>query len=299
MTRSEANGIAALLIAALALPAVAWADAEQLSSLPAVHRACDSARQTPRPRLYDLEVEYRLGIYHEESGRLLVDTRRNLSAIDGRVSVLISGLERVGFDIDPAQAEALREAARAGAHLHLGFFLGFDDPRRPACLVRGASGVTIVRADLAYVELVASGGERVARAESDRLRSWLDDQSAFEIPGDGPRGAVGTASFDNAQPPPEAWQRAIGAAAVRARLAQCHAEGVARGVPGEGQVVVRLNIESRTGRVRRADVAISSLGDDAEAECIARAVGGSQLAPGPAGWPEAVDLSVPVRVTAD
>lgn len=294
------NRLAAFaLLCALALPVSARADAEQLSSLNAVHRACETSRERSRPRLYELEVQYRLGIYHEDTGRLLVDTHRNLSALDGRVQLLISGLERVGFDVEPEQSEQLREAARAGARLRIGFFLGFDDPDRAPCLVRNAHAVTIVRADLAYAELVSSAGERVVRSESDRLRAWMDDQGALAIPGEGPRGAVGTASFDNAQPPPEAWQRAVSSAGVRARIAQCHAEGVARGAAEEGEVVVRMNIEARTGRVRRADVAISSLGENTEAECIARAIGSTQLPPGPAGWPEAVDLSVPVRVTTD
>jgi hypothetical protein len=75
---------------------------------------------------------------------------------------------------------------------------------------------------------------------------------------------------------------------------------VARGVPPDGQVVVRLNVETRSGRIRRADVAITSIDPD-ESECIARALGtGASLPPGPTSWgADVVDLSVPVRLAAD
>lgn len=287
-------------IAALALPGIARAD-EELSTLSAVHEACESSGEQTRPRLYVMQVEYRLGMHRADRELLFVDTRRNLRTLEGHVSLLISGLEPIAFEADEERARALREAAGSGARLRVGFFLGFDEPSRQPCVVRGAHAVTIVRADLAYAELVTSGGEQLARVETDRLRAWLDDQGDLAIPGEGPRGAVGAASFDNAQPPPEAWQRALAAGPVRARIGQCHAEGTARGASPEGQVVIRMNIETRTGRVRRADVAISSLGDAEEAECIARALGTSaQLPAAPSSWQaEVVDLSVPVRVTSD
>jgi hypothetical protein len=292
--------LSALIAALIVLGAArARADGEELASIDAVHEACEAARENPRPRLYAIEVDYRLGRYDEENGRLRVDTRRNLTALDGHVSVLIASFEEVAFEATPEQASTLREAARSGAKLRIGFFLGFDDPMRQPCLVRGAHAVTIVRADVAFAELVSGAGERIARTDGDRLRAWLDDARASRIEGDGPRGAVGTGSFDNAQAPPETWQRALQAQVVRTRIGQCHAEGIGRGASREGDVVVRLNIETRSGRIRRADVAISSLRDAPEAECIARALGGATIPPGPSGWPEAVDLSVPVRVTAD
>jgi hypothetical protein len=287
----------AMLLLALAAPVRVRAE-DVLTSVPAVHAACEATRQQDRSPLYVLEVDYRLGP-DPDGGRVLVDTRRNLPALEGHVSLLLTGLEPIAFEATDAEATALREAAEAGARLRLGFFLGFDEPTRSACLVRSVHGVTIVRADLAFAELVRDG-ERLARMETDRLRAWLDDQEDLAIPGQGPRGAVGDASFDNAQPPPEAWQRALQASGVRARIAQCHAEGVARGAAPEGQVVVRLNVEARTGRIRRADVAISSIGDAGEGECIARALGsGVQLSAAPASWQaEVVDLSVPVRLTS-
>lgn len=273
---------------------------QELATIAAVHGACERARERTAPRLYVIRVEYALGRFDEEEGRLHVDTRRNLRALDGHVSLLLSGLEPIAFDADADAARALREAARSGAVLRVGFFLGFDDARRQSCVVRGPHAVTIVRADLAFAELVTANGERLARTETDRLRAWLEDRAALAVPGEGPRGAVGTATFDDGRPPPEAWQRALDTEPVRSRFARCHAEGVERGAESEAHVVVRLNVETRTGRIRRADVALSSLGDADEARCIASALGAVRLPPAPASWQaDVVDLSVPVRLAAD
>jgi hypothetical protein len=291
------------LCALFAIPATASADGRPLATLDAVHEACAEAREAVHPELYVLELDagWRFAPHRPRADELPVDTRRNLRALDGRVSVLLTGFEPVGFDADEAQARALREAARAGTTLRIGFFLGFDEPRRAPCVVRNRHAVTIVRADLAFAELVSSAGERVARTETDRLRAWTDDREALAIPGEGPRGAVGEARFSNGTAAPASWQQALANPELRGAVAQCHAAGVQRGAAGDGQVVVRLNVETRTGRVRRADVALSSLGDDEEAECLARAVGRhAGLGPGPSSWQaEFVDLTVPLRLAAD
>lgn len=285
-----------LLLFALTLPSMARAE-HTLTSLEAVHEACESTRRRTRAELYVMQVEYRLGRYDEERARLYVDTRRNLQALDGHVSLLLSGLERVSFDVAPGEVSALRAASAGGATLQVGFFLGFDDSRRQPCVLRGAHAVTIVRADLAFAQLRAAGGERLARMETERLRAWRDDRAELAIPGEGPRGAVGQARFENGEAPPPAWQRALSASSLQERLGQCHAEGIARGAAREGQILVRLNVETRTGRVRRADVALSSLGDEREAACITQALGATALSPGPASWQaEVVDVSVPVRL---
>lgn len=273
---------------------------DELTELGAVHEACETARSRAHKPLHVLRVEYRLGRYDEDDALLYVNTRRNLRALDGHVSLLISGLEPIAFEVQPDAVPELRRASAGGATLRVGFFLGFDDAMRQPCVVRGAHAVTIVRADLAFAELVGEDGQRLARMETDRLRAWLEDREALAIPGSGPRGVVGAASFENAQAPPEAWQRALEASSIRARFAECHAEGLARGAAAHGRVIVRLNVETRTGRIRRADVALSSLGDQEEAECVARAVASAQLTPGPSSWQaEVVDLSVPVRVIDD
>lgn len=282
---------------------VARADARALTSVEAFHEACEDVRARVHPVLYTVSIDAGWRFGRHRDGLLFVDTRRNLNALEGHVSLLLSGLEPITFEADEERAGALREAARGGATLRVGFFLGFDDSRRQPCVLRNAHAVTIVRADLAYAELVRDGESAtvIARAESDRLRAWNDDREALTIPGTGPRGVVGEGRFANGDTAPAAWQRALTSAGSRSAFARCHEAGVARGASVEGQVVVRLNVETRTGRIRRADVALSSIGDAEEAECIATALGNHvTLSPGPAAWPaEVVDLSVPVRLAAD
>lgn len=300
---SQLSPLSLGMLAAAALTLLAaesHADARALTSLTEVHEACESTRERMRPALYEIEVDagWRLGRQHDD--HVAVDTRRNLRALEERVSVLLSGLEPVAFEASRPEAAAMREAQEAGARLRLGFFLGFDDPGRQPCLVRGAHSVTIVRIDLAYAELVSSADESIARAETDRLRAWNDDGTGT-IEGTGPRGAITDARFSNGQEAPENWRTGLATRAALRTIGRCHRDGLTRGASIEGQVSVRLNVETRTGRVRRADVALSSLGDSEEAECIARAIGSvGRLGAGPSEWTaEVVDLSVSVRVVSE
>ncbi|MGE0786768.1 MAG: hypothetical protein AB7S26_13935 [Sandaracinaceae bacterium] len=292
------RSLAPMVILALSLaPGSARADAEALESVAAVHEACEQAREGGRPHLYVIDVDD--GWRTAGQDHLRVEVRRNLRAFDGHVAILLTHFQSIEFEIEDAERIAsLRRAAQEGARLRLGFFLGFDDPNRQACLVRNEHAVTIVRADLAFAEL-RQGETALARAEDDRLRAWQDDQETLAIPGEGPRGAVGDARFTNGAAAPESWQHALAAAETRGLIGRCHADGVQRGAAPDGQVVVRLNIETRTGRIRRADVALSSVSDDAEAECIAHAVGQTTtLSAAPPEWrADVVDLAVPVRVT--
>ena len=292
-----AQKLALMVSLLVAVPGLALAEGRALDSVSDVHEACNAARERVVQRLYVLEVQdgWRFGALDE--GELVVDTGRNFRALDGRVSLLVPPAEHLGFEATAEEAERLRAA---NGRLRVGFFLGFDDRGRQPCLVRNRFATTIVRADVAYLEIVDAEGERVARAETDRLRAWADDQEALAIEGEGPRGAVDAASFANGSAAPESWQAALSAPAVRARIARCHAAGIERGAAREGQAVIRLNVESRTGRIRRADVALSSLGDRDEALCLSQALGAVSLSRGPTGWQaEFVDLSVPVRVLAD
>ncbi len=287
----------ALLVAlVLVVPSAALADARLLTSIDEVHQVCEEARDRTTPELLVIEVEPGWSLSASESGPR-IDGRRRLAAFDGHVSLHLTGFEPIPFEVPEEIRGSLAQRVAQGARLRLGFFLGFDDRRRQPCLVRNAHAVTIVRADVAFAEIL-DGERRIARSEHDRLRAFNDDQETFAVPGQGPRGAVGDARFVNGAAAPASWQQALEAEPTRAQISQCHAEGLGRGAAPEGQVVVRLNVETRTGRVRRADVALSSVGDDGEAECIARAVGaGASLPPGPAEWrAEVVDLAVPVRL---
>jgi len=228
-----------------------------------------------------------------------IDTRRNLRALRGALELYPSGMETVGFVASRDRAAELVEAVRAGARLRVGFFLGFDDPRATRCLLRPAAGVSTVRMDVAFIELLDPRGAVLAREDTDRLRAWLDDASG-DVPGEGPRAAVGTPFLvGRAGQTPAPWRQALEGAArgpLGRALGGCHASGIARGGEGAGQVVVRLTIDARSGAVQQSEVELSSVEDDEEATCIARAFSSFSFSPAPELWGPPVSLSVPIRL---
>lgn len=284
-----------------ALPAGAQAHATELTTIDEVHEACRAARDDRAPRLYAMTVEP--GWRFEPArgdGIVAVDTRRNLSALDGKISLLPARLEPViALEDDAGDRERALRAASEEAQLTLGFFLGLDEPDRMPCVVRNAHAVTIVRFDLAYVEVRSPDGP-VLRHETERYRAWDEDRARLAIPGEGPRGAVQTPRFSNGAPVPTRWVEALDSPELREGLSRCHAGGLARHANPEGHVVVRLTIDTRSGRIHEAEAAVSSIGDEEEADCVARAVrSGVRLPPGPGSWQAlAVNLDVTVRLTA-
>ncbi len=295
--------IAALLGLAHALPAAAQDEA--LLSLQAAHEACEVARDGEHDHLYSILLDpgWRFGGVDTELGEdgsvvsafLAVDTRRNLRALRGRVEALPAGLETIGFIASEERALELEAARAAGASIRLGFFLGFDEPARSACLVRGSHGVTTMRVDVAFLELVQPDGTVLAREDTDRFTSWSDDRARDAIPGSGPRAAVGSANVAPGVRAPEAWQRGLEASDVTAALSLCHREGVARGATGVGIARVRMAIDARSGRVSAARVELSNLGDDAENACIAEALTRVALPAGPPELAARVDVGVTIR----
>lgn len=294
-----------VLACALAAGAASRAEASErgraLENVRQLHRACREAEQPGRRTLYSVVIpprSYRLGPLDDE-GFLPIDTRRNLRAFDGAAQLFPSSMESIGFIAGRARARELIDAVRQGAPLRIGFFLGFDNPDRSPCLLRPAA-VTTVRMDVAYVELLRRDGRVLAREDTERLRAWIDDRAIDAVPGRGPRGVLGAASRVGAGIAPEPWQRALAAAnqgAVHDAIGACHAAGVTRGASAEGQVVVRLAVDGRSGAVRESEVELSSIGDDEEASCIAQAIGRHLRLP-PSTEGGTIALSVPVRLAA-
>jgi hypothetical protein len=313
-----ASGLGACLLAASAAGARA-ADEVPLRDLGAVTAACEEAQSDGPRRLYVVEIPagaWRFGSMaldpaplsaassepsqssepadradaarDAEAGTLFVDTRANLRALGGRVALMPAGLEPIGFRVTRARGRQLELARREGASLRLGFFLGQDDRDRTLCVVRPAGGQTLVRAEIAFAELVRPDGSVVAREDTERLRALVDDDAPDRIPGSGPRARVDP-PYATRGAVPDAWRQALvaagqpGASVARA-LAACHAEGVARGAAEHSRVVVRL-AAIRGGAVRRAEVELADNGDEAEAQCVARAIGAATLpALGPGAW---------------
>ncbi len=261
-------------LAALATPATSRAESS-IDNIGDLHGACRESAGSGTRKLYVVEVpRYQFAEYDRERGMLLVDTRRNFRVLRGSAEIFPTGLESIGFVANRERARELRTLN--GAKLRLGFFLGYDGSGQP-CVIRSAVAVTMVRADVAFVELVDDDGRVVAREDSDRLRAWLDDQERDAIPGEGPRGIV---DVDDVPP---ALHRALGAAPLRAALAECHAAAVERGATEDGRMVLRF-VPGEEPRVM-----ISSLSDRDEEACVLRAVRPAV--------PSGSQVSIPLRFT--
>jgi hypothetical protein len=270
-----------------------------LRSLRDLQDACNDSQGTGPRELFAVDVENRSWSFGAwEEGLLPIASQRNLRAYRGAAELFSAGFETFGFVTNRGRARELQRARQQGASLRVGFFLGFDNPDRTLCLVRPAAGVTTVRMDIAYVELTDARGRVIAREDTDRLRAWLDDQESSAVAGEGPRGAVGRPLVHAGRSDvPDAWARTYERAAagdLGAAIARCHAEGVARGANEEGAVIVRLQVDARSGAIVDHGVELADIGDAREAQCIERAVAGVRLPPDAAGG--TVLLSVPIQL---
>ena len=300
----QRSSLVALVLAGLALvPGRVRAEGRALGSVPAVHDACRRSVGDGDRELFVVAIPatgWAFGQYSASDSFLPIDTRRNLRAFRGAVELFPSRLESIGFVATAARARELAAGRTRGGALRLGFFLGFDDARRSACLIRPAAGVTTVRFDVAFVELTDARGRVVAREDSDRLRGWLEEREHDAVAGTGPRGVLGSPSTAVGEVP-ASWRDAVGRASagpLARAIGACHAQGIQHGASGQGGVVVRVVVDAR-GAVRSAEVELTSIGDADDAACIARAVGAAlQFPPDPAVRGE-VAVSVPVRLAAD
>jgi hypothetical protein len=306
--------VSALLVGGLVATSVpARADAATvLADIAAVHRACRAATG-PGPRtLHAVDVaagQWRFGglqlnevvssdaseVTVAEGGTLFVDTQHNLRIVGGRAELVPAGLEAIGFTVSRERARLLEQARAAGASLRVGFFLGMDGRDGTLCVVRSAAAVSLVRAEVAFLEVVSADGHVVAREDTERLRALRDDGE--DAPGEGPFATIGTPYGTNV---PASWEAALVAAprgATGRALAACHAAGLARGAASDGSIVVRLEVSSRTGSVRHAELELAANDDEEEAACLVRVLRGVSL-PALAEVREdrVAVLSVPVRL---
>lgn len=293
-----------LALGLVTLPSAAVAQDVPLLTAAQVGAACDEARAGEHERLWSLVIDtgWRFASVETELGEdgsvassfLPIDTRRNLRALRGRVEVMPAGLEAIGFVASDARAAELEAARIGGASLRVGFFLGFDDPARSACLVRGSAAISLVRMDVAFLELVDREGRVVAREDTDRYTAWSDDRGRDVLPGSGPRALVGEASISTGRLPAN-WQGELSGPALGAALGRCHEAGVGRGADGDASVRLRVTVE-RAGRVVASTVELANVGDEEELRCIEDAVGAVSLPGGPAELPARVDVLVPIRL---
>jgi hypothetical protein len=281
-------------------PGLASAQDRALADLPAVHAACRAADDEGiHDRLYSILLD---GVARftaregDEEGEVLytLPDARSLRAMGGSVQLVPAHLEPIAFVANQERARALEAARDHGARVRVGFFLGFDEPERRACLVRASQAVTALRIDVAFVELVEADGSVVAREDHDRLRAWSDD--ANRTASQEPEASVGLPTTDGSSAP-EPWARALRAAGLARQLVACHVAGVAQGAAREAMVQVRLRVDARAGRVEDAVIEVGNVGNDDENTCVLAALRAVSLAAA-ANVAGHLDLRVPVHLRA-
>ncbi|MBX7193463.1 MAG: hypothetical protein K1X94_15515 [Sandaracinaceae bacterium] len=283
---------------ACSVSGVAQAQDQQLTDLAAVHAACATADdQDLHDRLYSVVLDTPTTLVPregDEEGEVLytVPDARSLRALGGSVQLVPSHLETIAFVASGERAQIFEVARARGARVRVGFFLGFDEPERRACLVRASQAVTAVRIDLAFVELLDADGSVLAREDHDRLRAWSDDpdRSAAREP----EVTVGSPTTING-PAPEAWTRALRAGSVTRQLLACHVQGVGRGASREAMVQVRLRVDPRAGHIDDAVIEVGNVGDEEENACVLRAVRAVEL-PAVSGATTPIDVRLPVQL---
>lgn len=290
-------GVLASLLAAPTSAQSVSAQDQRLESVAAVHQACAASDAGRHDVLYSLLLDGPARLEAtpgDEEGETVYSIReaRGLRALGGSVQIVPTDLETVGFVASETRARALEVALAHGARIRLGFFLGFDQPGRRACLVRPPQSVTAVRADVAFVELVEPDGSVVAREDHDRLRAWADDPGRQLV--SEPQASIGPVTV-GATPAPEAWSRALRGQPTVRSLVACHVAGVGRGAAREAMVQVRLRVDGRSGRVEDGVVEVGNVGDEEETACLLRTLRGVQLAAAAVG---VVELRVPVVLRA-
>ena len=304
--KSVVLALAGVLLGALPLAQRAQAQDRHLEALTAIHDACAQAEAGENDVLYSVlldgptQLEVIAGV---EEGEVVfaVTGVRNLRAFDGRVQFVPSHLERVGFIAGGERAQTLEVARARGVRVRLGFFLGFDQPERRACLVRPPQSVTAVRADIAFVEMIDADGSVLAREDNDRLRAWNDDP-ARQRQDDAAGVVVGPPTANITLPEP--WTRAFRTAGITRALLACHAAGVEReasapgsGASDEAMAQVRMRVDARTGHIEDAVVEVGNVADEAENTCIVAALREATL-PAIGGEGRIVEVRIPVRLHA-
>lgn len=298
-SKTLAFALAGALLGVLPLAQSAEAQDQHLEALPAIHDACAHAEAGENDALYSVMLDGPTQlevIAGDEEGEVIfaVTGMRNLRAFDGRVQFVPSHLERVGFIAGAERAQALEVARARGVRVRLGFFLGFDEPERRACLVRPPQSVTAVRADIAFVEMIDADGSVLAREDTDRLRAWNDDP-ARQRQDDAAGVVVGPPTANITLPEP--WTRAFRTAGITRALLACHAAGMEREASDEAMAQVRMRVDARTGRIEDAVVEVGNVADEAANVCIVAALREATL-PAIGGEARIVEVRIPVRLHA-
>jgi len=270
-----------LLSASFAAPgrpdAVALTSEDQVRELCAALRVPSSAsdldpaetaalrRRAERLRTEALSHSYRLSVpakgftfgrYRPEQQEIELDGRRPLRAIDGALSLDLSGIDDVAFQASPAQVRDWN-ARKAGGSLWL--VVQFRPSGEP-CAGKAIAGIFRLSGEPLSWQIETDLGP-VAAADEDgapvevgppRIHTMRIERVALDLE---------NPAFDDARD--------------RLGAAQPALDRCARGVRRTGAMVVAFAVQG--GRLRDVQVVMDALRDETVATCVAQALSGTQL----------------------
>lgn len=235
-------------------------EGSRLPDIGTLQRACEVA--AGEPVLHWVEIRNPAMEYDADVGQVVVQTNgRNLALFGGAAELL--ALEPIGLLANPGRAEELLRASQEGARLRVGFVMGLEDAQ--VC-VRPSFSVTVVRASLAFTELVDREGAVLGRDDRAVLRHW---QSAR--PRSRQRVEIGEL-LGAGVPEGNAARVSRGLSG----FAQCFESALERGAGFENaDVSMELTVEQ--GRVRRIEVPMTTLRDEQAMGCLREVSEGLRL----------------------
>ena len=214
-------------------------------------------------------TQFRFIEYDEDRSELEIDTRRNLRAFGGDVELFPAGF--AGLRVTPADARRLVDLQRRGQlSLRIAFVLGAGTSDRPCFAVSRPGAPTVVRIEVAYLELVGAEGRVLARKDTERYEDLVEELRAARALGAGPSVVISgpTVSGDTAVAAVFAGEAAR---PIQRSLLDCYRQGLRLNARLQGALVVAIEIQS-SGQVRSARLEVDSLGDAATSGCILAAL---------------------------
>jgi hypothetical protein len=211
-------------------------------------------------RIYQLRVPSRgfaFGRYHEEEQELELDASRPLRALDGALTLDLTGADDVTFRASPAQMKEWSAAKRDGGLTLTVYFRASGDhcAGNPAVRIFRMEGAPV------WFQLEGSSGGVLAATDEEGL--------PVDRPGALRSFHVNKVLLDTDAPRPDVGKDRL--VAAQSALDRC-----AQAARRRGSLVVGFSVED--GRVHNPQVIMDAARDEDTARCITQALSGAPIA---------------------
>ena len=209
-------------------------------------------------RTYQLRVPpngFGLGEYREAEQELQLDGKRALRALDGALTLDLSGIDDVAFRATPEQSKQWGAAKKDGKLALTVYFR----PSGDRCAGNPAARIFRMEGYPLWWQL---------EADSTAVASADDEGLPVDKPGSGHAFRVDKVLLDTEMPRPDAGRDRLSAA--QGALDRC-----AQSARRRGSLVVSFGVQD--GHVRNPQVVLDAARDEETARCVAHALSGAAL----------------------